>query len=111
MILFRPEHVEPILAGTKTQTRRCWKRPRCKVGSIHLAKTEMLSKDYFAKLKILGLAVERLGDISDDDARSEGYPSVFVYLKAFQEINKIPDEEFFGMLNTIVYVVYFEVVA
>ena len=111
MILFRPEHAELILSGRKTQTRRIWKKPRARVGSIHLAKTKMLSKDYFARLKICGLAAERLGDISEDDAQAEGYPSVFVYLKEFQKINKIPDKDFVGMLNTIVYVVYFEVIS
>ena len=27
MLLFKPEHVEPILAGQKTQTQKSWKRP------------------------------------------------------------------------------------
>lgn len=34
MLLFRPEHVPMILAKTKTQTRRLWKKPRLKVSSI-----------------------------------------------------------------------------
>jgi hypothetical protein len=62
-----------ILSGRKTQTRRIWKKPRAKVGAVHLAKTKMLSREYFAKLRILDVYREFPSDISDDDARAEGY--------------------------------------
>jgi len=39
MILFTPEMAKAILDGRKTVTRRRWKKPRVKVGSIHLAYT------------------------------------------------------------------------
>lgn len=94
MILFKPEHVAPILAGTKTQTRRIWKKPRAKVGAIHLAKTKMLSKEYFARLEILEVYQERLINISDDDANAEGYAGADAYLDAFCKINhlkNVPD--------------------
>ena len=88
MLLFRPEHEQPIVEGTKTQTRRIWEKPtRAKVGSIHLAKTKMLSKEFFAKLEILSVHKEKLGAISERDARAEGYPSVLAYLIAFININ------------------------
>jgi hypothetical protein len=89
MLLFKPEHVPLILNGTKTQTRRIWKRKRCNVGAVHLAKTEMLSKDYFAKLKILRVWQEELGEISESDAKAEGYASRKEYFAVFIEINKI----------------------
>lgn len=111
MILFKPEHVTPILEGTKTQTRRIWKRPRAKVGSIHLAKTKMLSKDYFARLRILAVYEERLMDITDDDAKAEGYHDRECYLRAFFRINKI-DKSAQGLFLVMpVHVVNFEVVA
>lgn len=108
MILFRREHVEPILAGTKTQTRRAWKKPRARVGTVHLAKTRMLSSDYFARLAILAVYEERLGDISEEDARAEGYPSRAAYLQAFARINRqrIGDDFY----EQMVYVVRFRVV-
>lgn len=87
MILFKPEHVPLILNGTKTQTRRLWKTSRARVGSIHKAKTKMLSKDYFAKIHILKVWQEQLGCISDSDAHKEGYPSRYAYFKKFDKIN------------------------
>ena len=87
MILFKREHGPMILIGAKTQTRRLWKRPRAKMGSIHKAKFVMLKKEYFAQLFILKVWWERLGDISEEDARKEGYPSKKAYLDKFMEIN------------------------
>lgn len=109
MILFRPEHVEPILAGRKTQTRRIWAKPRAKAGSIHLAKTKMLSKDCFARLRILAVYQEDLGDISEEDARSEGYDDSIEYLDAFFKINRIAEHDQAYWCIMPVHVVQFEV--
>lgn len=87
MLLFKPEHVEPILTSRKTQTRRIWKKPRAKVGSVHLVKTEMLSKVYFAKLKILDVKQERLGDITEADAQAEGGYTVDTFRQVWILIN------------------------
>ena len=109
MILFRPEHIEPIQAGRKTQTRRAWQKPRAKVGSIHLAKTKMLSIEFFARLEILAVYQERLGDISEADAQAEGYPSREAYLDAFARINRqTVGDDFF---EQVVWVVRFRRVA
>jgi len=108
MILFRQEHVEPILAGTKTQTRRTWEKPRARVGTVHLAKTRMLSTESFARLEILAVYRERLGDLSEEDAIAEGYPSREAYLQAFARINRqTVGDDFF---EQPVYVVRFRVV-
>lgn len=108
MILFRPEHVAPILAGTKTETRRLWpKGQRVKVGSIHLAKTKMLSNEYFAKLQILDMHQERLGDITDTGAQAEGYANRGAYLDAFARINHQESGDDF--VDQFVYVVKFKV--
>ncbi|NYT09115.1 MAG: hypothetical protein GKC09_04130 [Methanosarcinales archaeon] len=87
MILFKPEHIGPILAGRKTETRRIWSRWRANVRSKHLAKTQLLSKEYFARLYIVDRWEERLGDISEEAAHAEGYSSREEYLAKFAEIN------------------------
>lgn len=102
MILFKEQHMKPIQKGEKTQTRRLWKAPRAKVGSVHLAKTQMLSTQYFAKLKILDVRLERLGDITPEDARKEGGYTVDEFKSIWWQINKSWDPEL------MVYVVEFE---
>jgi len=110
MILFKPEHLDLILNGTKTQTRRISSngKKRWNVGAVHLAKTKMLSKEYFAKLEILAVYPEAIMDISEEDARAEGYPTRHAYLAAFCRINKLTYEDLVGLM---VFVVKFRVVA
>ena len=118
MLLFKREHVPLILDGTKTETRRLWidkktskarVKPRCLVDKIHLAKTKMLSKEYFAKLLIKKVWKEPLGDITDEGAIREGYKNREVYLVAFFEINEIIDivEKVYALENEL-WVVRFE---
>ena len=49
----------------------------------------MLSKEYFTRLEILAVYQEKLVDISEEDARAEGYPNSLTYLQKFREINKM----------------------
>lgn len=106
MLLFKPEHVQPILLGQKTETRRIWKSQRVKIGSTQLAKTQMLSKDYFAKLTIVAVWQEKLGEITDDGAKREGYPNRELYLAKFAEINRVRIEDW---IDKSVYVIRFTV--
>ena len=103
MILFKPEHIKLIHQGIKIQTRRIWKKPHCKPGSVHKAKTEMLSKEFHAELFIIDVHKEHLLDISDKDAWCEGGYTREEFLKKWDEINpKIPSST-----NPEVYVVTF----
>src|SRR5436309_6265670 len=73
MLLFKPHHVPLILAGDKTQTRRKWpKGPRAKVGSIHECKTQLFGGRPFARVRVLKVYQERLGDMPEEDYRKEG---------------------------------------
>ena len=91
MILFRPEHVAPILEGRKVQTRRLGKR-RWKVGAVHACYTRPPyakgGAEPFCRVRILGVHQERLLDIVSADARAEGYSSTTRFLTAFCRINK-----------------------
>ncbi len=93
MILFKKEHKPMILSGVKTQTRRKGKK-RWNVGSIHMAKTGFRKDDAFARILITGVREERLGDITDEDSRKEGYASIEDYRYIFQFIygKWTPDE-------------------
>ena len=103
-MLFKPEHKEMILNGTKTSTRRVWKKPMVKVGGIYKAKLQMLSKEYFAKIKVTGLYKQGLYFMTNEDSRKEGYASIEEFGKIWIEINGEWNP------NLIVYVIEFEVV-
>ena len=87
MILFKPEHVEPILSGRKIDTRRMGRR-RWRDGAVHQARTRMLdASSTFAHLRILRVTREPLGAITEQGAWTEGYDSRTAYLDAFAQIN------------------------
>jgi len=110
MILFKPEHVDPILRGEKIQTRRTGKC-RWRPGSIHECRTEMFGKP-FAKVRILSVRQEPLGAITEDDAMREGYGSVEEYLEAFFRIyeKKLKGMRLVDIGRMPVWVIDFEVV-
>jgi hypothetical protein len=101
-MLFKPEHVEPILSGRMTQIRKLWDKPMAKVGSFHKAKTALFSKDYFASIIITGLRREKLGAVTIEDAMREGYDDLVSYKEGWKRINGYWDP------NSVVYVVSFQ---
>lgn len=103
-MLFKEEHQQLILEGKKTATRRVWKKPMVKVGGIYKVKLKMLSKDYFAKIKVLKLYKQKLKEIMVRDIEKEGYSSLSEFVDIWKKINKNWDG------NTEVYVIEFEVI-
>ena len=88
-MLFKPEHVDMILKGKKTATRRNWKRPMAKVGGIYKCKTKLFSKDYFAKIRVTKLYKQQIVDMSFEDIKKEGYETYEEFEEIFKRVNKI----------------------
>ncbi len=104
MILFKHTHIFPILIGLKIQTRRTWETARVKPGSIQLAKTKIISKQFFARLRVLEVYQERLGDMKEQDAWEEGGYTVDSYRETFQRIYGFRND------NRTVWTVKFEII-
>ena len=88
-MLFKPEHKDMILNGTKTATRRNWKKPMVKVGGVYKCKTKLFSKDYFALIKVTKLYKQQIIDMSFDDVKKEGYKTIEEFEEVFKRVNKI----------------------
>jgi len=92
MISFKPEHVQPILEGRKTQTRRLGKK-RWNVGAIHQCKTRLFDGEPFARVRIKSVRMERLGDISSEDVTREGYETRADFRAAWETIYGSPSDD------------------
>lgn len=103
-MLFKPSHIGMILSGTKTATRRVWKKPMVKVGGIYKCKTKMLDKKYFAKIEVNNLYKQKLGDMKEGDAKKEGYSSLKKFFSIWYEINGIVK------FNQEIYVIEFKLI-
>jgi len=101
-MLFKPEHVEPILNGTKTATRRCWKKVMVKIGGVYKCKTEMFSKKYFARIRVKRMYGQILWAMTKEDVIKEGYSTKTEFKKVWKRINGKWEK------NKIVWVVEFE---
>jgi len=116
MILFKPEMAEKILTGEKTVTRRRWKRPRVKVGSIHQCYTRPAFArppgKPFTKIRILDIRHELmpaydwngLPELSDMEAKREGFENWEAFARAWTAMHGKKSE------NEPCYRVKFEVV-
>jgi len=89
MALFKRKHIEKILQGEKTQTRRTHKH------EWHVGRVYGLRDRWFQKAEndilITRKFREKLGDISLQDVKKEGYHSLEDFQKAWIEINGVWD--------------------
>jgi len=101
---FTPEHIEKIKRGEKTVTRRDWKRAMVKVGGVYPAQTQRYQRksecDVF--FRVIALYRQRLGDMTEEDAKKEGGYTLEEFEKVWKEINGWWDP------NRVVWVVEFE---
>lgn len=84
-MLFNPENLVKVLAGTKTQTRRRSSR-RYFVGSVYDVRARITEKPV-AYILITRAWRERLGDISNADLKAEGCRSLAEFQLAWEHIN------------------------
>ena len=85
MVLFKQKHIDLILSGRKTQTRRIHKRP-LKIGKTYGIRRTWFEKS-IAKITILRAFRQRLGDISIEDIQKEGYNNIWEFRKEWEEIH------------------------
>lgn len=84
MAIFKRKHLDLVLQGTKTQTRRIHKR-LWKVGRTYAVRDRWFSKPA-GRILITRRFRQRLGDITLRDVRKEGYETLESYKKAWEEI-------------------------
>ena len=87
-ILFKPQHVAPIIEREKCATRRLGDR-RWRVGARRKCYTvpPFQGGIPFATVEIMAVYVQRLGAMKRADARAEGYPSMVAFAKAWRGIH------------------------
>ena len=91
MALFKRRLIQKVRSGEKTQTRRTHKR------TWKLGKTYSIRASYFGKpeghIKITKKFQQKLGEISPEDVKKEGFNSLEEFRKAWIEINGSWDPE------------------
>jgi len=85
-LIFTERNIELILQGKKTQTRRIWKRIKVKKGGIYKIKRHIFSKKHYGLIQVTDIRKEKLGNITEEDAKKEGYGSVAEFKKVWEEI-------------------------
>jgi hypothetical protein len=83
--LFKKHLLNKVLDGSKTQTRRIHRRP-LKVGRSYGVRCRRYEPSV-AHIKILRASQERLGAISPEDAKKEGFETSEEFRKAWIEIH------------------------
>lgn len=86
MILFEKQFVDSILSESKTRTYRLWKKPRCRVGAVHQAKTDYSAGSCFARLRIISVKRVRIGNLFATDAHADGFKT----LREFRQYLNFP---------------------
>ena len=85
MAIFKRKYIAKILQGTKTQTRRTHKHT-WQIGKVYDIRDTWYSKPQ-AHIKIIRKFKQKLGDISLEDVKKEGYNSLEEFRRAWKEVN------------------------
>lgn len=84
-MFFSRSNLERLLRGKKTQTRRL--SGRYQVGRTYGVRTWIYEKS-LARIRITGKRQETLGEISEEDARREGYKDAEEFKRAWSELHR-----------------------
>jgi hypothetical protein len=84
-LIFKKEHIELILQGKKTQTRRTH-RHSLRIGGVYDIKVNYYQREGH-KICILRRYKQRLGDITPEEALKEGGYTIEEYRKVWRRIN------------------------
>ena len=86
MLLFRKCHKSTILADAKTATRRNWESRRARPGAVHRCQLKLFGEP-FAHVLIDDVYQQRLGEMTEDDARREGRYTLAEFRTLWEEMN------------------------
>ena len=91
MILFREPSAQLILRGEKSQARKLWARARAKEGAEHFLyrRPPMTGEKPFARILVTRVWKQRIGEMTDDEARAEGWPDTASWVSQFIEGKKL----------------------
>jgi len=90
-MLFKRHHIKKILQGRKTQTRRTSRR-KYKIGRYYAIRDTYFGKPQ-GHIIITRRFQQKLGEISPEDVKKEGFNSLEEFRKAWIEINASWDPE------------------
>lgn len=79
MLLFKKKFLDAIRSGEKTQTVRLWKACRFRTGQLSYVPG-------VGYIRITDVARVRLEDLTDDDARLDGFPSAEALLEEIRTL-------------------------
>lgn len=85
MAVFKKRNLELVLAGHKTQTRRTH-RQEWKIGHVYSARASWFKKAE-AWILITRKLRQKLGDISDEDVKKEGFSTLAEFKEEWRKIN------------------------
>ena len=104
-MLFKPEHISMIKTGSKTATRRLWKKPHVKPGGVYHAQVTMFQpkKESSTFIRVTAVYQQKLGDMTKKDAYKEGGYTLEEFKRVFEDITKTVWDD-----NLVVWVVEFK---
>lgn len=105
-MLFKPHHIDMIRKGIKTATRRRWKRSHAKTGGTYAVQKKMYEPRVECPIiKANRVYVQRLGDMTEEDARKEGGYTMEQFKQIWLDVCGVPLDP-----NEAVHVVEFDYV-